>query len=404
MPHFVGIPATANSPGLSSLALKDRSGNAAIAVWAAGMDWEIRLCAPGNAFVSIPSNRFQSPPPYKKDANLHVYFMLRGLKAGDNISAYDASGRPQTGALPITSVSTDRPSNNLSSRPSAFSSKLILNPAGAEQADLKTTGQDWVTGIEKVIKYILANEMGRLIVNSMPGPVNIFPFLSGEQNANSAVQFSPKNFSGSLAPGAQPNEILFHEFCHIADGTLGTYVDLNDPEVALPFQYDKFDFFSVNATNVYASMRGRPLRKDHLNFQNMPAKFKDFDKFWDFAKPNLDKLRAAKPIFIRTCKRHQRALEPVLILWLSVHAVVDALGLAIHIGPTEDQSATMLWTGKNKKHKDIALQGCAGHAPDRPAVTIAATAFKTTMADEVGHVLLSSSFYQVHTDDSANPM
>lgn len=296
MPHFVGIPATANSPGLSSLALKDRSGNAAIAVWAAGMDWTIRLCQPGNAYVPLDSNRFQSPPPYKKDGNRFVYFMLRGLKAGDAIAAYDSAGRPQTAALPITYVSTDRPSNNLAPRPSISTPKLILNPAGAEQADLKTTGQEWVNGIEKVIKYIIANPMGRLIVNALPNNVNIFPFLSGDQNANSAVQFSPKNFSGSLAPGAQPNEILFHEICHIADGVLGTYVVLNDAETGITFQYDQFDFFSVNATNVYASMRGRPLRKDHWGFQAMPAKFKDFDAFWALAKPNLDRLRAAKPV------------------------------------------------------------------------------------------------------------
>jgi len=138
--------------------------------------------------------------------------------------------------------------------------------------------------------------MGRLIVNHLPARVDIFPFLSGEQNANSAVQFSPNNFKGSLAPGAQPNEILFHELCHIVDGTLGTYVDLNDPSVGLPFKYDDFDFFSVNGTNVYASMRGRPLRKDHRGFLNMPAKYKDFDQFWDFSQVNLNKLRAAKPI------------------------------------------------------------------------------------------------------------
>ncbi len=296
MPHFVGIPATANSPGLSSLALKDPSGNAAVAVWAAEMNWKIKLCAPGNAFVTVASNRFQSPPPYKKDANKHVYFMLRGLKAGDHIAAYDAAGRPQTGALPITYVTTDRPSNNLASRPSAHSSKLILNPAGSEQADLKTTGQQWVDGIEKVIKYVLANEMGRLIVNSIPGNVNIFPFLSGEQNANSTVQFSPKNFSGSLAPGAQPNEVLFHEFCHLADGVFRGYVPLTDPETGIKYEYSGTDFFSVNATNTYASMRGRPLRKDHVGFQAMPAKFKDFDQFWAFAKPNLDALRSNKPI------------------------------------------------------------------------------------------------------------
>lgn len=297
MPHFVGVPAAANSPGLSSLALKDPSGNAAIAVWAAGMDWKIKLCKPGNAYESIPSGRFQSEP-YKKDANLHVYFMLRGLKAGDNIAAYDGAGVAQTAALPIIYASTDRPSNNLPPRPSAYAPKLILNPAGAEQGDFKTTGQEWIDGIEKVIKYILANRMGRLIVNSLPGNVDIFPFLSGEQNSKSSgvkyIKFSPKNFSGSLAPGAQPNEQLFHELCHIADGSLETYVNLTDPQTQINFRYGGSDFFSVNATNVYASMRKRPLRKDWINYKMMPEKFKDPAVFKALAKPNLDILYSKK--------------------------------------------------------------------------------------------------------------
>lgn len=298
MPHFVGIPAAANSPGLSRLALKDPSGNAAIAVWAAGMDWTIQLCAAGNAYVPLPDNRFQSEP-YKKDAKLHVYFMLRGLRAGDNIAAYDAAGRPQTAALPITYASTDRPSNNLPPQPSVHSSKLILNPAGAEQGGFKTTGQEWINGIEKVIKYILANQMGTLIVNSLPGNVNIFPFLSPAQNAfatgSSDIQFSPKNFSGSLAPGAQPNEILFHELCHIADGRFGGYFNLTDPQTQQVLLYATSDFFSVTATNVYASMRKRPLRRDWGNeFKLMPEKFKNPAVFKALAAPNLNLVKAIK--------------------------------------------------------------------------------------------------------------
>jgi len=51
------------------------------------------------------------------------------------------------------------------------------------------------------------------------------------------------------------------------------------------------------------------------------------------------------------------------------------------------------------------LQGCAGHAPDRPAVMIAASAIdRTTMAHEVCHALLGSTFRPVHTGDSANLM
>jgi hypothetical protein len=294
MPHFVGIPATTNSPGLNKLSLKDPSGNAAVAVWAADMNWTVELCAPNNAYAKIGSSRFQSES-YKKDANLHVYFMLRGLKGGDNIAAYNAAGAPQTAALPITAVSTDRSSNNLSARPSAFSSKLVLNPAGAEQSDIQITGQEWLDTCEKVIKYILDNQLGRLIVASLPGPVNIFPFLSGDENADSTIKFAPQNFAQNMMPGARPNEILFHELCHIADGTLGTYVNLTDSETGATFHYDKFDFFSVNATNVYASMRGRSLRKDHWGFQSMPAKFRDYDKFWEFATTNLNRLKSSKP-------------------------------------------------------------------------------------------------------------
>jgi hypothetical protein len=51
------------------------------------------------------------------------------------------------------------------------------------------------------------------------------------------------------------------------------------------------------------------------------------------------------------------------------------------------------------------LQGCAGHAPDRPAVMIASDAIdKTTMAHEVCHVLLGSAFTPVHEKDSNNLM
>lgn len=51
------------------------------------------------------------------------------------------------------------------------------------------------------------------------------------------------------------------------------------------------------------------------------------------------------------------------------------------------------------------LQGCAGHPPDRAAVMIAAPAVdRTTVAHEVGHVLLGSAFLPVHTADSNNLM
>lgn len=50
------------------------------------------------------------------------------------------------------------------------------------------------------------------------------------------------------------------------------------------------------------------------------------------------------------------------------------------------------------------LNGCAGHAPHRPAVAIAATGSPWTLAHEVGHVLLGSAFQPVHSTSRTNLM
>jgi len=58
-----------------------------------------------------------------------------------------------------------------------------------------------------------------------------------------------------------------------------------------------------------------------------------------------------------------------------------------------------------KEKNNETLQGCASHRPGKPACIVASTAVdKTTMAHEVGHVLLTSSFVPVHTTDSNNLM
>lgn len=72
------------------------------------------------------------------------------------------------------------------------------------------------------------------------------------------------------------------------------------------------------------------------------------------------------------------------------------------VGPNE----IVVYFATTLKEKDgTTLQGCAGHRPGRPACMVAATAFdKTTMAHEVGHVLLGSSFTPVHETDTKNLM
>lgn len=72
------------------------------------------------------------------------------------------------------------------------------------------------------------------------------------------------------------------------------------------------------------------------------------------------------------------------------------------VGPND---ITVYFATVLREKNGSTLQGCAGHAPTRPAVMIAASAIdKTTMAHEVCHALLGSSFAPVHTDDDANLM
>lgn len=82
--------------------------------------------------------------------------------------------------------------------------------------------------------------------------------------------------------------------------------------------------------------------------------------------------------------------------------LLHASGSKQAVGPND---ITAYFATTIRKTNGKELQGCAGHAPDRPAVMIAASAVdKTTLAHEVCHVLLGSSFVPVHEPDSKNLM
>jgi hypothetical protein len=50
------------------------------------------------------------------------------------------------------------------------------------------------------------------------------------------------------------------------------------------------------------------------------------------------------------------------------------------------------------------LAGCAGHEPSKPAAVVSATGTMYTMAHELGHVLLTSSYSPVHETSTSNIM
>jgi hypothetical protein len=57
-----------------------------------------------------------------------------------------------------------------------------------------------------------------------------------------------------------------------------------------------------------------------------------------------------------------------------------------------------------RRFSDQNLLGCGGHAQNRPACTVAATASRWDTAHELGHVLLTSVFAPVHINDRRNLM
>jgi hypothetical protein len=65
---------------------------------------------------------------------------------------------------------------------------------------------------------------------------------------------------------------------------------------------------------------------------------------------------------------------------------------------------TVFIVGGLAKADGSALAGCAGHAVGKPSAVISATGTVYTMAHEVGHVLLGSTFSPVHTETITNIM
>jgi hypothetical protein len=284
MPHFVALPEKkfpqTPDPNFRSLTLHDKNGTAALGVWAASAGWSVRA----KSNVRFLAERY-------KQNDLVSYFMLRGLLGGDEIAAFDPSGNQQTAWLPITKSAGDRGGAVI--RQSTNFPNVKMDARGSNQGLAPMVEEDWLSWTERCLGKFKENPVGRKVMGFVTTPVTIMPFLKGDKNADARVgiiRFTPSLFGSDFRPGARPNEILFHEFCHLADGLLSTYTD----NTAIPFQYDRFDFFSVTATNVYASHVKRPRRHDHNGFAPLSTSF-DPAVFLTAVKGNFDKLKAAKP-------------------------------------------------------------------------------------------------------------
>jgi hypothetical protein len=264
MTHFVPVPPGPNYqvPKLKELSLFDKNGTAAINVW--GM--------PAGATIEAENNPRFVAQSYRTSGDL-TSFYLRGLVAGDRISVQLADGRNWTEWLPIKFAAGDKHAKERKAGTlprSRHMSNVILDAHGSEQRHPAVSEQDWLSGVESALGKIRGNTVGRMITNSIVRDVTIHPFIPNQVNAFSSILFTPQIFAGNNAAGARPDEVLFHEFCHVLENNFDEYFDY-DPD---GLTFGGSDFFTVMATNVYASSVSRPLRADHEDFRPMIERYR----------------------------------------------------------------------------------------------------------------------------------
>jgi hypothetical protein len=259
MAHFVNIPVPRNpgDHGISELSLKDPNGTCAVGVW--GM--------PAGSKVKAEANHSFVAGEYKSHHPEVRFFYLRGLRAGDNIAAFLPAGGQYTSWLPIKFVRGDHHAKQRKTGTlprSIHKSNFILDPHGAEQRKPPVKEADWTKAIEANLAKIKGNHLGAAILALITKDITIAPFISSELNANSSVTFTPQQWPGNGA-GNRADEVLLHELIHVVDSNFSGYADQTDG-----LQWDKSDFLTVTVSNMYSSMIGRPLRKDHHGFRTMP--------------------------------------------------------------------------------------------------------------------------------------
>lgn len=71
------------------------------------------------------------------------------------------------------------------------------------------------------------------------------------------------------------------------------------------------------------------------------------------------------------------------------------------VGPND---VLVYYVERIRRTDNSLLNGCAGHEPNAPAVVVSSSSTRWTLAHELGHVLLGSSFVPVHSTDSTNLM
>ncbi len=305
MAHFVADPEPSDYwvPKISTLAIPSKNGKAKINVWHPGAAAvTLRVLSGHPRFRFFPNDRGK---PHKSGLRR---FVVEGLITGDQIAVFDGIGNQITAWLRISAVAIDKGTGAVpSSHNSRIKPHVTIDPFGLNSGNYPLDGSKFVAKVDAAFGRVIANPIGSLIVNALSG--NVIILFSEKNNIGSHVDENPKtgdktiqitydDFIGSNKPGDLLDETIIHEFAHHVDGWFSDYDDIGDG-----LGFHKQDFFSITATNVYASIYRRPLRKDWVTgVSPMPQKYLGSAgevKFCHAHRGNFGKVRTAigAPLF-----------------------------------------------------------------------------------------------------------
>ena len=321
MAHIVPNPPNRDSANqsMTKFSILTTTGEADIFAWGLpdmAFDTEFTIAPVGtgtNGFSRLVVSMASRPGPYANMRRFH----LKGLRSGDQIAIYreTSGGAPisnwvqHSAAVTVDKIIADRYAQALvaGTLPKyAGNPNIELYPFGARHRTPPMSEQAWLQSVVRTLDTINANPLGRAILGLLKSRIVIHPWIPPYANANSEVNFTPQTWDkGAERPGGRADEVLLHEFIHVLDNDYGNYVDAQN------FEFDKTDFLSVNATNVYSCLLGRGLRKDHHGFDFLPNQyFTNPRKHFDDFKVDYDLAKAAAPQLYNVLKGGSKLWNP----------------------------------------------------------------------------------------------
>jgi len=164
---------------------------------------------------------------------------------------------------------------------------------------------------EKALELLSSNLIGQAVLDALRDDVIVRlddSSASAERTTSGEKRIWVNVQSDGFRPGFGVDELLLHELIHVVENWYDGYEDRYN------FQWDKTDFLTVTATNVYSCMRGRALRKDHGYLPLPNPHFKDPKLHWTEQRPNYVKAGRSIPSLVRIMSRIRNVWNP-FIYW-----------------------------------------------------------------------------------------